>query len=108
MEANTLVKHKAHKFLGIGCVAKKLSAKARINFGLDGYMTCSLSCLEELDTTECKTISFEELKRMTVSNSSDTPKYVIIGNELRHYVGIGWVTERVIVEEDLKNFLRVI
>jgi len=31
-----------------------------------------------------------------------------VGNELKHYVGIGWVTEKVITYNDLKLYPRVI
>ena len=108
MDVNSLVQHKKHSLLGIGCVSKKTSDKFKVNFGLDGSMTCSLTSLVEIDTTECKTIELKELNRLSISNSKDLPPYVIIGNELRHYVGIGWVTQRVVTLNDLKKYPRVI
>lgn len=105
MEVNTLVKHKT---LGIGCVSKKLSNRVKVNFGLYDVKTCGLSSLQEIDTAGCKTIEISELNRLTIGNSQDIPPYVIVGNELRHYVGIGWVTHRIIVESDLKKYPRVI
>jgi hypothetical protein len=108
MKVNSLVKHKKRKLLGIGCVSKKLAGKRRVNFGLDGSILCSLSSLTEIDTTNCKTIELHELNRLTIGNSKELPPYVIMGNELRHYVGIGWVTHRVVTEDDLKKFVRVI
>ncbi len=108
MEVNYLVKHNKLKTLGIGCVSKKLSGKFKVNFGLTDVMTCSLSSLTEIDTTDCKTIELWELNKLAMSNSKELPPYVIMGNELRHYVGIGWVTHSVVTENDLKKFPRVI
>jgi hypothetical protein len=108
MEVNTLVKHNKLKSLGIGCISKKTSDKFKVNFGLTDVMTCSSGALMEIDTTNCKTIELQELNNLSISNSEKLPPYIIMGNELRHYVGIGWVTQRVITEDDLKKFPRVI
>ena len=108
MDVNSLVKHNKLKSLGIGCVSKKLSEKFKVNFGLTDVITCSSSLLIEIDTSNCKTIELQELNRLSIGNSKELPPYVIMGNELRHYVGIGWVTQRVINENDLKKFPRLI
>ena len=108
MEINTLVRHNKLKSLGIGCVSKLLSGKAKINFVLYDTMTCSLSSLIEISIKDCKTMSFDELKKLTISNSEDIPSYVIVGNELCEYVGIGWVSVKVIEESDLKEYIRII
>jgi hypothetical protein len=108
MNVNSLVKHNKCKSLGIGCISKKLSGKFKVNFGLTDVITCSLSSLTEIDTTNCTTIELHKLNRLTIGNSKELPPYVIMGNELRHYVGIGWVTHRVVTEDDLKKFPRVI
>lgn len=105
MEVNTLVRHKS---FGIGCVSKKLSNKVKVNFGLYDVKTCVVSSLQEIDVTDCKTIDLSEMNRLTIGDSKDIPPYVIVGNELRHYVGIGWVTHRVILDSDLKKYPRVI
>jgi hypothetical protein len=105
---NTLVKHKKLKSLGIGCIAKELKASYKVNFGSDDVMTCKKDMVEVIDTSHCKTISFKDFRRMTICNSPDTPDYVIIGNELKHYVGIGWTFQRVVTEDDLKRFPRLV
>jgi hypothetical protein len=105
MEVNTLVRHKS---FGVGCVSKKLSNKVKVNFGLYDVKTCVLSSLQEIDTEKCKTIDLHELNKLAIGNSKELPVYIIVGNELRHYVGIGWVTHRVITESDLKKYPRVI
>lgn len=109
MKTNTLVKHKKLTNLGIGCVSKVLSKSLKVNFGLDDCITTTEKQLIEVDVSKCKTISFSELKAKSFTNSiSQENNKVIIGNELREYVGIGWVALRVITEEDLKNYKRVI
>jgi len=108
MNTNTLVKHKNLPVLGIGCISKVLSKKVRVNFGKDGTMTCNPNLLTPIDTSEAKTISFSELKRLSILNSESLPQDVIIGNTLNHWVGINWITTRVITENDLLKYPRVI
>jgi hypothetical protein len=108
MEVNTLVTHKKLKSLGIGCISKVLKSSFKVNFGTSDVSTCKENMLEEIDTTECKTISFNELRSLSISNSKDLPEYVIIGNELKHWVGIGWVSQGVVSLSDLKKYKRVI
>lgn len=71
-------------------------------------MKCSKEALKIIDTSECKELPFDDFKRMSVTNSKDLPEHVIIGNELKHWVGIGWVTVRVVNFEDLKKYPRVV
>lgn len=104
---NTLVKHKKLKTLGIGCIAKELKTSYRVNFGLDDVMTCKKDMVEVIDTSACKTITFNQYRNTILGVDSGVDK-CIVGNELRHYVGIGWVTVRVITEDDLKKYPRVI
>lgn len=107
METNTLVRHKTLKTLGIGCVAKVMSKKAKVNFGLEDVLTCSQTALIPIDTSKCKTVTFLEFKNRILSDKS-TLNNVIVGNELKEYVGIGWVTLRVVTEDDLKKYPRVV
>lgn len=108
METNTLVTHKKFKSLGIGCISKVMKSSYKVNFGKDDVSTCKESVLEVVDTSQCKTIKFKDLRAMTITNSPNIPKYVIIGNELRNYVGIGWVCERVVTHSDLSRYPRVV
>lgn len=105
---NTLVKHKKLKSLGIGCISKELKSSYKVNFGMTDVMTCKKDMIEVIDTSNCKIIGFDEFKRMTICNSSDIPNYIIIGNELKQYVGIGWTSQRVVTENDLKIYPRVV
>jgi len=108
MEINTLVRHKKLKTLGIGCVSKVLKSSLKVNWGLNDVGTHKENALEVIDTSACKNISFHDLRSMTICNSKNIPDYVIIGNELKQWVGIGWVTQRVVTLEDLKKYARVI
>ena len=104
---NTLVKHKKLKSLGIGCISKELKSSYRINFGVTDVMTCKKDMIKIVDTSNCKTISFLEFRNRILSDNSKLD-YCIVGNELKHYVGIGWLTRRVINENDLKTYPRVV
>lgn len=105
---NTLVKHKQLHDLGIGCIAKELKHAYKVNFGRDDVLTCKKSAVEIIDTSACKTIPFSEFRKMVIVDSKDLPHDVIIGNELKHYVGIGFTHTSVVTEEDLKNYPRII
>lgn len=107
LNVNTLVIHKKLKFFGIGCVSKLFSKKVKVNFGLDGTMLCDPKNLQLVNVSKCKTISFNEF-RSRILNDKSKLDYCIVGNELKHYVGIGWTTSRVINLQDLKTYPRVI
>lgn len=107
METNTLVRHKQLRSAGIGCVSKILKDKVKVNFGTDDVMTCSLKMLIPVDTSKCKTVTLREYQSRILIDKSKLDD-VIVGNELRHFVGIGWTTTRVVTEEDLRKYPRVI
>lgn len=110
IQTNTLVKHKKLSSLGIGCVAKTVSkTKVKVNFGKEDVITCSPNLLIPVDTSKCKTIKFSELKTQSITNTvKKKNNIVIIGNEVKQDVGIGWVCLSVVTEEDLKKYPRVI
>lgn len=107
METNTLVTHKKLKSLGIGCVSKINKNSVRVNFGTDDVKTCKIEHLDIIDVSKCKTVTVSQFSRR-IFNDNSKLDYVIIGNELRHYVGIGWVIDRVITIDDLNKYPRVI
>ena len=106
MEINTLVTHKKLK-LGIGCILKVLSKSVKVNFGVFDTKTCKVDQLKVVDTSNCKTVISHEYSSRILKDKSDLND-VIVGNKLKHYVGIGWITTRVITIEDLKHYPRVI
>ena len=109
METNTLVRHRKLKTLGIGCVAKVLSKSLKVNFGTEDVMTCKPEMLEPVDVSKSNTMTFSEFQRKNIANSWEGGKVrMIIGNELKEYVGIGWITLGVVKEDDLKNYPRII
>lgn len=110
MDINTLVTHKKKTHLGIGCIAKVLkNNKFEVNFGTDGEppLTCTFDLLVEVDTSKCKTVPFKTFKTRILSDKSEL-NHAILGNELKHYVGIGWITIGVVTKEDLKLYKRVV
>ncbi len=109
MKTNTLVTHKKIKSLGIGCVSKILSKKVKVNFGTEDVVTCDPKMLELVDTSKCKTISFSEFKAKTITNGFPNGEVtMIVGNEIKQYVGIGWVTKRTVTHDDLNKYPRVV
>jgi hypothetical protein len=74
-----------------------------VNFGLDGVMTCRKDSLEVLDTSKCATVPFEAYRTRILKDKSEF-NYCIIGNEVRHFVGIGWIIEKVVDENDLTKY----
>lgn len=107
MEINTLVTHKKFKWLGIGCISKVFKNQYQVNFGTSDTSKVKKDLLVEVDTSKCKTIKFHELKRMVAANDKKL-NYVIVGNELKCYVGVGLVSEGVITLNDLKKYPRVV
>lgn len=106
MQTNTLVFHKRNKTLGIGCISTVLTKSVKVNFGTHDVKTCNQSMLEIIDTTKCKTVTFNEYKTRVLKDNGAND--VIVGNELQKFVGIGWVTTRVVTLNDLKKYPRVI
>lgn len=104
---NQLVIHKKLKTLGIGCISKELKNHVYVNFGLTDCDKFKKTDLEIIDTSNCKTISFIKYKNRRLKDNSAFD-FCILGNELKHFVGIGWITHRVITIDDLKTYPRVI
>jgi hypothetical protein len=107
-EVNDLVT--SPRFEGIGCVAKVLKTQVVVNYGPYGSMKVSPGQLTRVDTSFCKTVSMERYKRrlLMAHREDDNFNYCILGNELLHFVGIGWHTMGVVTTEDLKKYPRVI
>lgn len=97
METNVLVRHKKYQSLGIGCIAKVLKQSVKVNFGTEDVMTCKPQALTIVDTSKCQTITFHEFQQRILHEHSELNR-CIIGNELKEYVGIGWVTLNVVTE----------
>ena len=104
---NTLVTHKKLKSLGIGCIAKELKSSYKVNFGRDDVLTCKKAAVEVVDTSKCQTVTFEEFRHRILKDNS-TLNRVIIGNEIKEYVGIGWITIGTVDMDDLQKYPRVI
>ena len=107
MNINTLVTHKKLQSLGIGCVSKTLKSSVKVNFGKYDVKTCKPEMLEIVDTSKCKTVSFDKFRDRILDDNSKL-NICIVGNELKEYVGIGWVTIKIIDVNDLQKYPRVI
>ena len=108
MEINTLVRHKKLTSLGIGCISKVMKSSYKVNFGVDDCITCKESMLIPVDVSSAKTLPFDDFRRMSVCNSKDLPGKVIIGNEVKEWIGIGWISQGVVDEDDLKKYPRIV
>ena len=107
LETNTLVRHKEKPNLGICCTSKIKGNKIVINVGIDEQLSVHVDKLELIAISHCKTKTYQEFKNR-VLNNDETFNYCIVGNELKHFVGIGWITKRVITESDLSNYPRIV
>lgn len=106
MKINTLVIHKHNRFDGIGCVSRAGKTIVRVNHGLEGVMSCKPSALEVINTANFPTIKYSAFRNRILQTGGIN--YCIVGNELKQFVGIGWVTLKVVTIEDLKKYPRVI
>jgi hypothetical protein len=80
-----------------------------VNFGTEDVMTCNVKALHEVDVSGCKTMKFSDFKAKSITNSFKNGLVrAIVGNELKEYVGIGWVTIRAVTHDDLTKYPRVI
>lgn len=106
MEVNTLVRHKKLKSLGIGCVSKVKKNKIAVNWGTDDTAEHTESVLIPIDTSKCKTVTMSEFRTRNITNDWD--ELVIIGNEVKNWVGIGWVSRGIVTENDLTKYRRLV
>lgn len=106
MEINTLVTSKVSPGLGIGCTSKVLKHSAYVNFGLYDTIKCKLKELEIVDVTDTKTIDLSIMRKRIYQEHGINN--VIVGNVLKEYVGIGWITLRVVTVDDLQKYPRVV
>lgn len=104
---NELVIHTKHPEWGIGCIAKQLQKRVKVNFGRDDVQTCNISDLQIVDTHMCETVPFRTFQMRIMSDKSTLNK-VIVGNEVMEYVGIGWTSQGVVTMKDLTKYPRVI
>lgn len=107
MEKHTLVTHKYLNSLGIGVISEKLKNSFRVRFGEKDYRKFKINELSPVDISSCKKITYSEWKSKPEKICSKT-KYVITDNHLQRFNGIGWIFERSINWDDLKNYEVVI
>ena len=109
LTTNTLVTHNKKTTLGIGCIVKVLAKNVKVIFGDRYIISCTPRQLTEVDTSKCSTMTFDAFKSRSIGNTWEGGNnIVIIGNEVRQYVGIGWVTLRVVTGKDLLKYPRII
>jgi len=108
LKQNTLVRHIRLTQLGIGCVAKAMRDTYMVNWGLDKSNKCKRKYLVEVDVSKGSTIKFDEFQKLSVTNSPKIPKRVILGNVVKEYVGIGWIDIKIVEEEDIIKYPRVV
>lgn len=104
MDKNTLVTHKHLSSLGIGVISRTLKRGVEVQFGENHRCKLRLEDIKAVDVSQTKTISFADWK----SGRSVKMKYVITGNHLQRWNGIGWIFERSIRHDDLMKYMRVI
>lgn len=110
IDVNTLVRHNKLKTLGIGCIAKVHPKHFTVNWGLEDSAKCLKTAVSPIDVTKAKTVSFDKFRRRIMMADSETANldYVIVGNVVKHFVGIGWIDRSVVTEQDLLTIPRVV
>ena len=104
MEKNTLVKHRHLDSLGIGIVNRSLKRSIEVKFGQNDIGKFSPSELAPVDMSHIQTIPRSDFESGYVQDP-----YLIVGNVLKHFLGIeGYIFIRTATEEDLARFRVVI
>jgi hypothetical protein len=106
MKCNTLVIHKKLP-LGIGCVVKVFKSSVNVNFGESDVVKVKTSLLDVVDVSMCDTVDWSEIRKKVLLHQDDIP-LLIIGNEVKEWVGFGFVTKNVVTNEDLSKYKRII
>lgn len=109
-DVNTLVRHKKLKTLGIGCIAKVHPKHYTVNWGQEDTSKHLKSVVEVVDVSKCRTVPFQKFRNRIMMADPTTKNLddVILGNVVKHFVGIGWVNQRVVTEKDLLSIPRVV
>ncbi len=121
MRVNQLVKiwilPKKDKFLclthyekpNIGVISRILKTRIEVRFSSECFMKFRPEQIHIVPTDHCETIPFSEFKRKSITNSFSGEARVIVSNEIKHYVGIGWVIEKFVENEsDLLKYPRLV
>lgn len=107
MEINSLVTHKHLNSLGIGVVAENLKNAIRVKFGENDVRKFKPAELKSLDLSKCPTVMTSEFERENFRNSVKN-EYMIRGNHVEQFTDLGWIYIRIVQEEDLKKYRRVV
>lgn len=108
-KVNELVKHKRIAQFGIGCVSKVTSRHIYVNWGTDDTEKHTASQLTAVDTSMCEEVPMSLFRALNITNGwKDDQSVMIIGNEVKHWVGIGWVSRGVVKDSDLKKYPRLV
>ena|ERR1035437_9874082 len=103
MEIKALVTHKHLKSLGIGIVSEKMKKSFRVKFGQNDVRKFHSEFIRFIDTSKSKFVSMDEIKQKAVKNDN-----AIFENCLKQYSGSEWMFIRIITEEDLEKYPRVL
>jgi hypothetical protein len=93
----------------IGVITRILETRVEVRFTEEDFYKFKFEQIVPVDISESFTVSFSELRRRSITNNFDNfATKVILGNEVKEYVGIGWVLQNYVTEKDLALYPRVV
>jgi hypothetical protein len=91
----------------IGVITRVLKTKVEVRFKDDTFIKFRPEQIEIVDTHHCETIPYSRYRNRII-DEKDTLDKAILGNELKQFVGIGWVTVEWVTERLLGMYPRVV
>lgn len=91
----------------IGVITRVSKARVEVRFKDDTFIQFRPEQIEIVDTHHCETVPYSRYRKRII-DEKDTLDRVILGNELKAFVGIGWVTEDWVTERLLGMYPRVV
>jgi hypothetical protein len=105
MKINDLVKSQGSNRIGV--ISRVLKRTVEVRWSENHFEKLKPENLELLPLQWKEALSFTQFARETMTGSVKSCR-VILGNELMSYTRVGWIFEKLIEEEDLLRYPRVV
>ena len=91
----------------IGVITRVLKTRVEVRFKDDTFIKFRPEQIETIATHHCETVAFSRYQARILNQDQELDR-VILGNELKKFVGVGWVTEDYVTERLLGMYPRVV
>ena len=106
MKVNQLVNVTGYN---IGVISRVLKKSVEVRFDENTYIKVKPERIRYVDDSATTTIPWSEFIRKSLTHEWDSYKgKIILGNEVKEWVGFGWVTRRIVNDTDLIYWPRVV